>query len=148
MFLLVLDKDPIKSAELVPDKIKFKQLIELYKLICSAGISDVYKTIKQGKELQYWIRNNQGWVKKYGAYLLNWCVENTKISTKTQFKIISILFNLDETIGNEPETAIFRSSKDYKYPLDNNIALPINICIKHYKQYIEWKKLKGVKGYV
>lgn len=148
MFLLVLDKNPIKSAELVPDKIKFKQLIELCQLICSAGISDVYKPIKQGKELQYWIRNNQGWVKKYGAYLLNWCVENTKISTKTQFKIISILFNLDETIGKEPETAIFRSSKDYKYPLGSNIALPINICIEHYKQYIEWKKLNNVRGYV
>lgn len=52
MMLIILDKNPLKSAELVPDKIKFKQLIELGQLICSAGISDVYKPIKQGKELE------------------------------------------------------------------------------------------------
>ena len=54
MFLLILDKDPIRSAHLIPDKLKFKQLIELGQLVCSAGISDIYKPIKQGKQLQEW----------------------------------------------------------------------------------------------
>ena len=64
MFLLVLDKDAVKSAQLVPDKIKFKQLIELCQLICSAGYSNVYKKINQGKELQNWIIRNSVWIKK------------------------------------------------------------------------------------
>ena len=29
MMLIILDKDPEESAKLLPDKIKFKQLIEL-----------------------------------------------------------------------------------------------------------------------
>lgn len=54
MMLLILDKNPILAANLVPSKLKFKQLLELSQLICSAGISGVYKKIPQGKEIQNW----------------------------------------------------------------------------------------------
>ena len=63
MFLLVLSVDPITSANLIPDKLKFKQLIELGQLICSVGISDVYKPIRQGKEIQKWIKKYPEWKK-------------------------------------------------------------------------------------
>ena len=149
MFLLILDKDPIKSAQLVPDKLKFKQLIELCQLICSAGISDIYKSIKQGKELQYWVRNNQNYVKRYGASLFLWCKENIKMKLETEEKIFNILLDLDLTDDKKiSEFAIFRYSKDYDCPLKTNTVLPIDLCANLYKDYIEWKKLKCVRGYV
>ena len=73
MFLLILDKNPDKSAELVPDRLKFKQMLELGQLICSAGISNVFKPIKQGKELQVWIKNNKNWIYWYMMFLFNYC---------------------------------------------------------------------------
>lgn len=155
MFLLVLDKNPIKSAELVPDKIKLKQLIELCQLICSAGISDVYKPIKQGKELQEWVRKNKGWCYHCFSSLLSYSNIYGKIKVKTYFKLATIRNDLKNSTILIPSdfyvgTAIFRYSKDYecmtKYK--TNTELPIDECIKEYKKYVEWKKLKGVRGYV
>ena len=155
MFLLVLDENPIKSAELVPNGIKFKQLIELGQLICSAGISDVYKSIKQGKELQEWVSKNKGWCYHYCSSLLNYSAIYTKLKAETYFKLAtirndlrnSIILNYDDFYVG---TAIFRYSKDYecmtKYK--TNTELPIRECIKEYEKYVEWKKLKGVRGYV
>lgn len=154
MFLLVLDKDPIKSAKLVPDKIKFKQLIELGQLICSAGISDVYKPIKQGKELQEWVRKNKGWCYFYFTSLLNYSAIYAKLKAETYFKLATIRYDLRSSTILNPndfyvETAIFRYSKDYecmtKYK--TNTELPIRECVKEYKKYVEWKKIKGVRGY-
>ena len=155
MFLLVLDKDPIKSAKLVPDKIKFKQLIELCQLICSAGISDVYKPIKQGKELQEWVSKNKGWCYHYFSSLLNYSAIYAKLKAETYSKLATIRWDLRSSTILNPndfyvETAIFRYSKDYecmtKYK--TNTELPIRECVKEYKKYVEWKKIKGVRGYV
>ena len=41
--LIVLSKWPRKAAERVPDKIKFKQLLELGQLVCSTEISSSFK---------------------------------------------------------------------------------------------------------
>ena len=71
MMLLILDENPILAANLVPSKLKFKQLLELSQLICSAGISDVYKKILQGKEIQNWILENPAWVYRYFDTLLD-----------------------------------------------------------------------------
>lgn len=49
MMLLILDENPILAANLVPSKLKFKQLLELSQLICSAGISGVYKKFHKVK---------------------------------------------------------------------------------------------------
>ena len=65
MQLYILDKNPIISANLIPDKYKFKMLIELGQLICSVGLSNVYKPIKQGKELQTWVSDNKWWIYDY-----------------------------------------------------------------------------------
>ncbi len=153
MFLLVLDKNPIKSAKLVPDKIKFKQLLELCQLICSAGISDVYKPIKQGKELQEWVSKNKGWCYHYFSSLLNYSAIYTKLKAETYFKLAAIRNDLrNSTILNFNDfyvgTAIFRYSKDYKCNIPTNTELRIDECIKEYKKYVEWKKLKGVRGYI
>ena len=41
--LIVLDSNPVNAANKVPDKLKFKQLLELAQMICSCGYSDIYK---------------------------------------------------------------------------------------------------------
>ena len=73
MMLIILDKDAIKSAELIPDSLKFKQLLELCQLICSAGYSDVYKKVPQGKDIQQWILKNPIWTKKFAIALYELC---------------------------------------------------------------------------
>ena len=157
MFLLVLDKDPLKSAQLVPDKLKFKQLIELCQLICSAGISDIYKPIKQGKSLQEWVKKHPEYIAIYMWSLKDYCKNNVRLKYKTVFDIEQIYFDLYylckdrvKMIKEPTTTAIFRYSKDYecftKHP--TNTELPIDECIKEYKKYIEWKMLNGVRGYV
>ena len=94
MFLLVLDKNPYKAAELIPDRLKFKQLLELGQFICSAGISDVYKPIKQGKELQEWISKHKSWTYSYMVCLANWTKKNIKTSMVTIYKIDNIMYDL------------------------------------------------------
>lgn len=152
MFLLILDKDPIRSAHLIPDKLKFKQLIELGQLVCSAGISCIYKPIRQGKKLQEWIKNNPEWTYFYMNELKRSCVNNFNIKKATMLDITIILTNLLLTCKHRMDyniqTGIFRYSKDYQSDIPTNTDLPIKECIKEYKKYVEWKKLKGVRGYV
>ena len=157
MFLLILDKDPIKSANLVPNGIKFKQLIELGQLICSAGISNVYKPIRQGKSIQQWIKRNPEWIAMYYFWLKKYCVENIKGKFQT-FMNIEMIYNdiyflcceRQKEIKEPLKTAIFRYSIDYSHKTKHptNTELPIDECIKESEKYINWKKEKGVKGYV
>lgn len=152
MMLLILDENPILAANLVPNKLKFKQLLELSQLICSAGISGVYKKIPQGKEIQNWILENPAWVYRYFDTLFVYCVSlpNIKYKTVEDFKQIMhdlywhVRFNGGIYI---PQTAIFRFSKDYTTDYLNNVTLPISKCVEEYKKYVQWKKNKGVKQY-
>lgn len=146
MMLIILDKNPHKSAELVPDRLKFKQLLELGQLICSAGISNVFKPIKQGRVLQEWVKNNKLWVDKYFVDLFNWSIKNINLKRQTYNKLFKIRLNLSDSIGyikiRHPKTAIFRYIKDYteftKYKSDSE--LPINIAVKEYQKYIKYKE--------
>lgn len=90
MMLIILDKNPYKSAELVPDRLKFKQLLELGQLICSAGISDVFKPIKQGKALQEWVKNNLLFIDCFYENLFVWVISNIKIKNETKEKFTKI----------------------------------------------------------
>lgn len=152
MFLLVLDKNVKRAAQAIPDKLKFKQLLELCQLICSAGYSDIYKPIRQGKHIQEWIKVNQVWTKTFGVLLLAWCTENMTLKKETFENIFSILASVPVScyVGCEAETAIFRYSKDYEdfTIFKTNSELPIKDCVKEYKKYVEWKKLNKVKGYM
>ena len=40
MMLIICDKNPVRAAELVPDRLKFKQLLELCQMLCSVGYSN------------------------------------------------------------------------------------------------------------
>lgn len=94
MMLIILDKNPEKCVDKLPRSIKFKQLIELCQLVCSAGISNVYKPVKQGRRLQSWIIRNKGWVFQYMVYLKNWCFKNVEMKMETIYKIDKILYDL------------------------------------------------------
>ena len=147
MFLLILDKNPYKAAELVPDRLKFKQLLELCQLICSAGISDVFKPIKQGKELQEWVKDNRLWVYRFISYLWIKVVANVNLKPKTMLDLYKIRNDLFDSIKKKkrityPKTAIFRYVKEYseftKY--ETNSELPIDIAVNEYKKYVKWKE--------
>ena len=91
MMLIIMDKSPEMSVlELIRYSNKqfvWKQLLELCQLICSAGYSDVFKPLKQGKELQNWVGKNITWVKAYGEALLEYCIKNIKLRFETYKKI-------------------------------------------------------------
>lgn len=142
MQLYILDKDPIKSAQLVPDKYKFKMLIELGQLICSAGISDAYKRIPQGKELQEWVSNNTAWTYFYYKELYYWCINNINMKESTIYNIKIILNSIYNPVYcylQEPTRAYFRYAKEYECNVPSKTLLPIEDCISEYKKYLEWK---------
>lgn len=146
MMLIILDKDPIRSAHLIPDRIKFKQLIELGQLVCSAGISDIYKSIPQGKELQEWVKRNPEWTYFYMRSLLEDCMHVVDMSNSTRLDILNMLANLilicDDRMHYSIYTGVFRYSKDYKSNIPSKTELPIDECINEYKKYVEWKGKK------
>ena len=59
MFSLVLSSNPVEAATLVPDRLKFKQLLELTQLLASCGITNQVKPVKQGKQICEWIKRNE-----------------------------------------------------------------------------------------
>lgn len=142
MMLIICDKNPIRAAELVPDRLKFKQLLELCQMLCSVGYSNIYKKIPQGKAIQEWIKRNPAWTKTYGAILLSWCCDNIKLKEDSFKKIFTILASVLNPcdLDCEIQTAVFRYSKEYKntsYATDSE--LPIDEAVKEYKKYMEWK---------
>lgn len=148
MFFLILDKNPYEAVKLVPDRLKFKQLLELGQLICSAGISSSFKPVRQGKAIQNWIIVNPLYTLYYLDGLFGWCFNHVNLSDVTALKIGTILDDLwrycqrNNYFGDTPQDAIFRYVKEYK-PFtiyDSNDKLPIDIAINEYKKYLRWKE--------
>lgn len=141
MMLIVLDKNPILAAQLVPNNLKFKQLLELAQMICSCGYSNIYKKIPQGKEIQSWIKQNYTWVKRFAINLLLWCKKNINLKEKTYVDILNIIHSMPVTYFVLPiRTAVFRYKKGYigtTYATDTE--LPIDEAVREYKKYMEWK---------
>ena len=154
MFLLVLDKNAFRAAEAIPDRLKFKQLLELGQLVCSAGISSVFKPIKQGKELQEWVKKHPDWTYMFYDRLFEWVLRNVNVKDETIGKFCRIKTDLHqkakEYCGKSnssrtyPDFAIFRYIKEYKpYTVyETNKELPIDIAVEEYSEYIRWKEFK------
>lgn len=140
MMLILLDKNPIIAGLLVPDKIKFKQLLELCQMICSCGYSNVYKKVRQGKDIQEWIKKNKTWVKRYAETLLHWCEKNINLKQKTRENFKEIINSIPHSYFVLPiRTAILRYVKGYECKYPTNIELPIEDCINIYQDYTKWK---------
>lgn len=150
--LIVLDKNPYRAAEFVPDRLKFKQLLELGQLICSVGISDVFKPVRQGKKLQAWIRNHVSWTYMYYDRLFDWSLRNINLKNETIGKLSKIKYDLHEKFKSyydsnyyirrvNPDTLVFRYVKEYarntKYKTDSEIDA--DEAVKEYEKYVEWK---------
>jgi hypothetical protein len=139
---------PTTSAYKIPDKYKFKMLIELGQLICSVGISDVYKKINQGKELQEWVNCNKSWVYFYFSYLFDWAKHKSGLKLKES--TITKLNSIQEDFAIVtlfmpivvPTDAYFRYHKDYKCEIASKTLLPLEECIKQYEDYLV--NFKGV----
>lgn len=150
MQLYILDKDPVKSAQFIPDKYKFKMLIELGQLICSAGLSNVYKPIAQGKELQQWVKDNPYWISSYFNTLFEWSINNINMSNETFKKLRELSmfkYNIDYPVTQPQITAYFRYAADYNFAtrakvVPSKTLLPIDECIECYKEYLIWKLRK------
>lgn len=149
MMLVVAEKNPIENALYIKENTNknflFKSLLELGQLICSCGISNVFKRVHRAKEIQKWILNNKLWVYRYYTALYFTCLINIKIKPATFVKLYNIRQDLFELIKHKrrityPKTAIFRYKKGYNTKYKTNIELPIEECTKEYKKYIETYK--------
>ena len=151
MMLIIADKSPYKAVDwLIENTNKqfvWKQLLELGQLICFCGISEVFKPLKQGKELQNWIVTHLTWVSSYFSYLYNKCLFDINLKDETKKKISKINMDLYNCLDLKipvftpifVDTAIWRYSKDYESKYPTNSELPIDICVEEYKKYLEWK---------
>ena len=143
MMLLIQDEHAPTAARMVPDELKFKQLLELCQLICSAGFSDIFERVNRGKEIQEWIKRNEFWTFMYGITLFNWCMDNVKMKYETRDKFTRILNSLsfsDTSFTPYAENVVFRYKKEYtdtSYP--TNTLLPIKEGKKEYIRYVKWK---------
>ena len=160
MMFLICSKDPKEAVDYLIDNTNklfcFKQLMELGQLICSCGISSVFKPISRGKEIQAWILENPHYVYNYFLYLLLWCMEHVNLKQETVEKFNRIIRNLRSYINKEsllpanictiahnlyPKTIVFRYKKEYagytKYK--SNEIISIEEGIKEYKEYLKWK---------
>ena len=141
--LIVLDKNPTEAACRVPEKLKFKQLLELGQLICSAYISFVFKPISQGKELQAWVKKNSYWTYFYYEELYEWSVSHINMKEETKKKLCHIMedlwrYSMDTNMNIG--TAIFRYVKEYEDTgYSTNTELPIDVAVEEYERYIQWK---------
>lgn len=122
----------------------FKSLLELGQLVCSCGISNVFKPVRQGKELQDWILKNPEFVERFYRELYKWCFININYKKETDIKLITIWKDILHYISNyrvdyTPSTIVFRYKKGYNSKYKSNIELPIEIGIQEYRKYIDWK---------
>ena len=154
MMLIIAEKNPYKAVAWLQDNTNnnfcFKQMLELAQLICSTGMSNVYKPVKQGKEIQTWILKHKLWTYRFFTALFFWCTGNVRCKPKTLKDLSDIRYDLWDSMThfkrcNTPKTAIFRYKEGYVSEYPTNSELPIDVCIECYQRYLEWKFKKGRK---
>lgn len=154
MMLIIADKSPDKAVDYLVEHTNknfvFKSLLELAQLICSCGISNVYKPVKQGKELQRWIREHIFWTYSYFSHLFIWCSENIKLKEKSKQKLLKIAKDLKSILLENRmlftiwiTTTIFRYKQGYKCEYESNSELPIDVAVNEYRKYLDWKFKKS-----
>ena len=141
MFLLVLDKNPTNSAQLVPKRYKHKQLLELMQML-SCVVNFGYEKLPTGKEIKKWIEKNPDWTYIYAKILMHEL--NLKEETKIKYTCLLDLLYLkcNKFIVPNAKTAIFRYVQEYSEftEYQSNSELPIDIAVKEYQKYLEYKE--------
>ena len=149
MMLLICDRRPEKAVKYLVENTKpsyvFKQLLELCQLICSTGISDIYKPVRPGKELRAWILKHKLWVCRYmNALWFEVIASEMNVKPRTLADMRLIYYALYDSCPSHkrcstPKTAIFRYKKEYKSVIRTNSEIPIDVCVECYQRYLEWK---------
>jgi hypothetical protein len=141
MQLYILDKNPQVCAELLPKKFRFKMLLELAQMVNTVSGCGTYKSIKQGKEIQYFIKAYRFWVMEYYWKLFEMVKINTKLKDKTKEDLIKIYFSYppNHVQFEVPKYAPFRYKNTYNSLIPSGQVLPIDECIAEYTKYLEWK---------
>lgn len=142
MQLYILDKNTIRSAIKIPEKYRFKMLLELAQMVSSLTGS-VYKPVKQGKKLVSWINHHRRYVYYYFGYLYFWGLKHIKMKQKTKEDLYSIWQSLKPLSGKLPVYAYFRYRNDYICEAVSDECLDIGECISLYEKYLKWKKEKS-----
>lgn len=154
MMLIIAEKSPYKAAAWLQDNTSnnfcFKQMLELAQLICSTGISNVYKPVKQGKKIQAWILKHKLWTYRFYTALFFWCMGSVKCKPKTLKDLSDIRYDLADSLDhykrcNTPKTAIFRYKEGYASEYPSNSELPFDICTEEYKKYMTEYKFRKEK---
>ena len=142
MFLLILDKNPYKAAELVPKRYRHKQLLELMQML-SCVVNFGYEKLPNGKEIKKWIEKNLDWTYVYAKVLMQNVnvTEETKIKYKCLLDLLYLKCSKKLCVPNAT-TAIFRYVKEYAEmtEYESNSELPIDVAIIEYKRYLDYKE--------
>lgn len=151
MFLIILDKNPYEAAVKIPEGYKHKQLLELMQMI-SCVVDFGYKQLPNGKEIKNWIKKNKLWVCTFAEVLMD--ITNLSSLTYIKYKCLCDLLyedckDIEDTLSlvvPNAKTAVFRYVKEYKKftEYETNTELPIEIAVKEYEKYMNWKKEKGI----
>ena len=149
MMFIICNKDSVKAAKYLIENTNKKfclaQLRELCQLICSAGISEVYKKKPQAKEIQAWIKEYPIWTFMFLRVLLSWCKENCKITEDFLGIATKVLEDIKEYSSGKalksPAKAVFRYKKEYRTEtiFSTNDLICIENAVEEYKKYLIWK---------
>ena len=152
MMFFICDQNPKKAVNyLFKNSNKsfcLTQLRELCQLICSTGISSVYKKRPQAMEIQAWILKYPNWTLQFLKSLFTKVKKECNLSEGFVQKINSVLKDLkkyaSEVVEREPSYIIFRYNKEYaSVNLPNNSRMLLGNAVTEYKKYLSWKGLKS-----
>lgn len=142
MMLIILDKDPVEAATILPKSIRHKQLLELMQML-SCVLNFGYDKLSNGKAIKDWISRNKSWVYLYAKTLYDLFVataKNPKKETKIKYKcLLDLLLCECEVNYEQPTTAVLRYKEGYKCKYPTDTELPIEECVEIYKDYAQWK---------
>lgn len=163
MMLIICNKNPMEAVNYLikntNENFCFKQLRELGKLICSCKISNVFKPINRGKEIQEWIIENPHYTYSYFVSLLAYCKGTIKMKEATYYKLKNIASDLElyimrnsllpkniccEFENLQPKKIVFRYKKGYISNYETNSLIPVDEGVKEYKKYLKWKMKEKV----
>ena len=140
MMFIIADEQPTKAVNFLIENTNknycFKQLLELSQLLASCGYTKQMKPIKQGKDLQQWIKQNKAWTYNYYKELNKWVQDNINLKQETRVKFNTIEHDIQTDNISDIKDVVFRYKQGYVCRYKTNSLLPINIGIVEYKKYI------------
>ena len=140
MIFIIADKQPTKAVNFLIENTNknycFKQLLELSQLLASCGYTKQMKPIRQGVDIQAWIKQNKAWTYNYYKELNKWVQDNINLKQETRVKFNTIEHDIKTDNISDIKDVVFRYKQGYTCQYKTNSLLPINIGTVEYKKYI------------